>query len=60
MAEMEIRRNERVVAMDGREVGHVTHVIVDATHQVTDIVVEPDGQDMLMPISNVERSSGND
>jgi len=61
MAEMEIKRNERVMAMDGTEVGHVTHVIVDGpTHQVTDIVVSHDGQEMLVPISNVERGSGNE
>ncbi len=58
MAEMEIRRNERVVAMDGMEVGHVTHVIVDhMTHQVTDLVVQHDGQEQLVPISNVERAT---
>jgi len=61
MAEMEIKRNERVMAMDGTEVGHVTHIIVDGpTHQVTDIVVTHDGQEMLVPISNVERGSGNE
>lgn len=61
MAEMEIKRNERVMAMDGTEVGHVTHVIVDGpTHQVTDIVVSHDGQEMLVPISNIERGSGNE
>ena len=58
MAEMEIRRDERVVAMDGTEVGHVTHVIVDhMTHQVTDLVVLSEGQEQLIPISNVERAT---
>ena len=58
---MEIKRNERVMAMNGTEMGHVTHVIVDGpTHRVTDIVVTHDGQEMLVPISNVERGSGNE
>jgi uncharacterized protein (TIGR02271 family) len=60
MAEMEIHRNDRVMTADGMEVGHVKHVIVDGTtRQVTDIVVDQDGHEMLVPLSNVLQSGGN-
>jgi uncharacterized protein (TIGR02271 family) len=60
MAEMEIHRNDRVITADGMEVGHVTHVIVDGpTRQVTDIVVDQDGHEWLVPLSAVAQSGSN-
>lgn len=59
MAEMEIHRNDRVRTADGMEIGHVKHVIVDGTtRQVTDIVVDHDGNEWLVPLSNVLQSGG--
>ncbi len=58
MADMEITRNERVMGTDGQEMGRVVHVIVDThTKQLTDLVVEHDHQEMVVPISAVERTS---
>ncbi len=60
MAEMEIHRNDRVLTSDGMEVGHVTHVIVDGpTRQVTDIVVNQDDHEWLVPLSAVLQNAGN-
>jgi len=60
MAEMEITRNERVLAADGTEVGRVIHVIVDGnTRQVSDLVVERDGNEVMIPITSVGRGTGN-
>jgi uncharacterized protein (TIGR02271 family) len=59
MAEMEIHRNDRVLAADGTEVGRVKHVIVDGpTRQVTDFVVEQDGHEWQVPMSAVMQNSG--
>jgi uncharacterized protein (TIGR02271 family) len=59
MAEMEIHRNDRVLAADGTEVGRVKHVIVDGpTRQVTDFVVEQDGHEWLVPMGAVTENSG--
>ncbi len=57
MAEMEIDRNERVVAPDGSEIGRVKHVIVDGPgRQVTDLVVEQHGgEEILVPLASIER-----
>ncbi len=56
MAEMEIERNEQVVGPDGSEIGRVKHVIVDGpTRQVTDLVVEQNGAEFLVPLTSVER-----
>jgi len=56
MAEMEIDRNEKVVGPDGNEIGRVKHVIVDGpTRQVTDLVVEQNGAEFLVPLMSVER-----
>jgi uncharacterized protein (TIGR02271 family) len=58
MAEMEIHRNDRVMTADGMEVGRVTHVIVDgSTRQVTDLVVEQDGDERLVPLSAVMQNT---
>jgi len=60
MAEMEITRNERVLAADGTEIGRVIHVIVDGnTRQVSDLVVERDGNEVMIPIASVGRGTGN-
>ncbi len=60
MAEMEITRNERVLAADGAEIGRVIHVIVDGnTRQVSDLVVERDGNEVMIPIASVSRGTGN-
>ncbi len=60
MAEMEIHRNDRVMTTDGMEIGEVKHVIVDGTtRQVTDIVVDQDGHEMLVPLSAVLQSANN-
>jgi uncharacterized protein (TIGR02271 family) len=60
MAEMEFHRNDRVLTADGMEVGRVKHVIVDGpTRQVTDIVVEWEGREWLMPLSAVGKSGNN-
>ncbi len=59
MAEMEIHRSDRVITADGMEIGEVKHVIVDGTtRQVTDIVVDHDGNEWLVPLSNVLQSGG--
>ncbi len=56
MAEMEIDRNETVVGPDGNEIGRVKHVIVDGpTRQVTDLVVEQNGEEFLVPLMSVTR-----
>ncbi len=56
MAEMEIDRNERVVGPDGNEIGRVKHVIVDGpSREVTDLVVEQNGAEFLVPLMSVER-----
>jgi len=60
MAEMEIHRNDRVMTADGMEVGEVKHVIVDGTtRQVTEIVVDQDGHEMLVPLGAVLQSGNN-
>jgi len=60
MAEMEITRNERVLDANGMEIGRVIHVIVDgASRQVTDLVVERDGNEVTMPLVSVTRGIGN-
>ncbi len=60
MAEMEIHRNDRVLTADGMAVGEVKHVIVDGTtRQVTDIVVDQDGHEWLVPLSAVMQNTGN-
>ncbi len=60
MAEMEIHRNDRVITADGMEIGTVKHVIVDGTtRQVTEIVVDQDGHEMLVPLSAVMQNNGN-
>ncbi len=59
MAELEIDRDERVVSGDGMEIGRVKHVIVDSmTKQVTDLVVEQNHEERLIPITEVERGTG--
>ncbi|MDQ2785045.1 MAG: YsnF/AvaK domain-containing protein [Chloroflexota bacterium] len=56
MAEMEIDRNEMVTSADGMEIGRVTHVIVDGPNrEVTDLVIEQNGAERLIPITEVER-----
>jgi len=56
MAEIEIDRNEKVVGLDGNEIGRVKHVIVDGpSRQVTDLVVEQNGAEFLVPLMSVER-----
>lgn len=56
MAEMEIDRNEMVTSVDGTDIGRVKHVIVDGPdRQVTDLVIEQDGEERLIPITEVER-----
>jgi len=56
MAELEIDRNEKVVGPDGSEIGRVKHVIVDGpSRQVTDLVVEQNGEEFLVPLTSVER-----
>ena len=58
MSGMKIERDARVLASDG-EVGRVTHVIVDReTREVTEIVVEHDGQERLLPIGAVASADG--
>jgi len=60
MAEMEITRNERVLDVNGTEIGRVIHVIVDgASRQVTDLVVERDGNEVTVPLASVTRGTGN-
>jgi len=60
MAEMQITRNERVLDAKGTEVGRVIHVIVDGTsRQVTDLVMERDGNETTVPLASVTRSKGN-
>ncbi len=60
MAEMEIHRNDRVMTADGMEVGLVKHVIVDGTtRQVTDIVVDQDGHEVLVPLGAVMQGGNN-
>lgn len=56
MAEMEIDRNDKVMMLDGTEIGKVQHVIIDGpSRQVTDLVVAKDGEEFLVPIGAVER-----
>jgi len=58
MAEMEIHRDDRVMSADGMDLGRVKHVIVDgSTRQVTDIVVEQDGNERLVPLSAVMQNT---
>ncbi len=58
MERQNIRRGASVFASDG-EVGRVTHVVVDRqTREVTDIVVEHDGREQLIPISAVAAVEG--
>ena len=58
MSGMKIERGARVLASDG-EVGRVTHVVVDReTREVTEIVVEHDGQERLLPIGAVASADG--
>jgi len=60
MAEMEIHRNDLVTTADGMEIGTVKHVIVDGTtRQVTEIVVDQGGHEMLVPLSAVLQNNGN-
>ena len=59
MSGMKIERDARVLAADG-EVGRVTHVIVDRdTREVTELVVEHNGQERLLPIGAVASAEGN-
>src|SRR3954463_10225389 len=59
MAEIDIHRDDRVLTADGMEVGRVKHVIVDGpSHQVTDIVVDQDGHEWLLPLSAVRQNTG--
>lgn len=58
MANMNIQRNARVMATDG-EVGRVTHVVVDpTTREVTHIVVEDDGDESCVPVTQVATVEG--
>ncbi len=53
MNTLKIERDARVVASDG-EAGRVTQVVVDPqTREVTDMVVDHDGQQWLVPIGEV-------
>ena len=55
---MNIQRNARVMASDG-ELGRVTHVVVaPESKEVTDIVVDGDRGEQLIPMSAVERVNG--
>ncbi len=56
---MRIERGARVLATDG-EVGRVTHVVVDhQTREVTEIVVDSGGQELLIPATAVTNAGGN-
>lgn len=58
MANLNIQRNARVMAADG-EVGRVTHVVVDPqTKEVTDLVVEGNGGEQLVPVTAVQSMDG--
>ena len=53
MASVRINREARVLTAEG-EVGHVQHIVVDPdTREVTDIVVEQDGEQWLIPVTAV-------
>ena len=55
---MRIERDARVLATDG-EVGRVTHVIADhQTREITEIVVESGGREMILPIGAVAEADG--
>ena len=56
---MEIERDARVLATDG-DLGRVTHVVVDRqTREVTEIVVDSGGQELLIPASAIASADGN-
>ena len=53
MASVRINRDARVLTEEG-EVGHVEHIVVDPdTREVTDVVVEQDGEQWLIPVTAV-------
>lgn len=53
-----IERDARVMARDG-EVGRVSHVVVDPdTREVTEMVVDQDGREWLIPMSDVQSADG--
>jgi len=58
MGELNIERDEAVYTADGTEAGRVKHVIVDrATRQLTDLVIQRDDEEVMVPISAVERGA---
>lgn len=58
MANMNIERDAKVQATDGA-VGEVKHVVVDGgTKEVTHLVVEHNGQQSMIPMTNVARVDG--
>ena len=58
MAQHQIERDARVVGAEG-EIGRVKHVVVDReTREVTELVVEGDGREWLVPMSAVADSEG--
>lgn len=58
MGNLKIERDARVVATDG-EVGRVSHVVVDRdTREVTDIVVDRGGHELVIPIDTVSGMRG--
>lgn len=58
MTAMNIQRDAKVMAADG-EIGHVTHVVVaPTTKEVTDIVVDGDGGERMIPMSQVQSVDG--
>jgi len=60
MPDMKIERNARVLTKDG-ELGRVSHLVVDRrTKEVTDIVVECDGREQMIPVSQVASVSGDE
>src|SRR5947209_6375795 len=58
MDQLNLKRDAKVYAEDG-ECGEVKHVILDhQTREVTDLVVEADGHEYLVPMSAVTDAAG--
>ncbi len=58
MEEIEIQRDERVMSAGGAEMGRVKHVIVDANRVVTELVLEHEGNEFVVPMTELDRVGG--
>ena len=58
MSDLKIERGALVVATDG-EVGRVSHVVVNRdTRELTDLVVDWGGREVVIPVAEIASSRG--